>query len=94
MLNQEFLVSVLKHIQQAVRSFHFFFALCLPNDKLKELQDKNEFSRLMIMQEKIKTLPFSDIWEKYCKACGVSADEEKWYSDIEKYEKEVLSKRN
>ncbi len=70
------------------------FALCTPNKKLKELQDKVDFSRLMIMQEKIKTLPFSDIWEEYCKVCGVEADEEKWYAEIEKYEKEVLSKRN
>ena len=29
--------------------------------KLKELQDSADFSRLMIMQEKVKTLPFSDI---------------------------------
>ena len=48
----------------------------------------------MIMQEKVKTLPFSDIWEEYCKACGVAYDEEEWFSEIEKYEKEVLLKRN
>ncbi len=70
------------------------FALCSPNENLKELQDKADFSRLMIMQEKVKTLPFSDIWEKYCEVCGVSADEEKWYAEVEKYEKEVLSKRH
>ncbi len=69
------------------------FALCTPNEKLKELQDKADFSRLMIMQEKIKTLPFSDIWDKYCEVCGVASDEEEWYAEIEKYEKEVLSKR-
>jgi len=69
------------------------FALCTPNEKLKELQDKNDFSRLMIMQEKMKTMPFSDIWEKYCEVCGVEADEEKWYKEIEKYEKDVLLKR-
>ena len=61
---------------------------------VKKLQDKNDFSRLMIMQEKLKTMPFSDVWEEYCKVCGVEADEEKWYAEVEKYEKEVLSKRN
>ncbi len=58
------------------------FALCVPNEKLKELQDKNDFSRLMIMQEKIKTMPFSDVWEEYCEVCGVEADEEKWYAEV------------
>ena len=69
------------------------FALCTPNEELKKIQDNSDFSRLMIMQEKIKTLPFSDVWEKYCEVCGVEADEEKWYAEVEKYEKEVLSKR-
>ena len=69
------------------------FALCTPNEKLKEIQDSADFSRLMIMQEKIKTLPFSDIWEEYCKVCGVEADEEKWFDEVLKYENEVLSKR-
>ena len=70
------------------------FALCPPNEQLKKLQDNNDFSRLMIMQEKLKTMPFSDVWEEYCKACGVASDEEEWYAEVEKYEKEVLSKRN
>ncbi len=70
------------------------FALCTPNEELKKLQDKADFSRLMIMQEKLKTMPFSDVWEKYCEVCGVEADEEKWYAEVEKYEKEVLFKRN
>ena len=69
------------------------FALCTPNEKLKEIQDSADFSRLMIMQEKIKTLPFSDIWEEYCKVCGVEADEEEWFDEVLKYENEVLSKR-
>ena len=47
----------------------------------------------MIMQEKIKTLPFSDIWDKYCEVCGVASDEEEWYAEIEKYEVDVLLKR-
>jgi len=69
------------------------FALVTPNEKLKELQDKAEFSRLMIMQEKVETLPFSDIWDEYCSSCNVASDEEEWFSEIGKYEKEVLLKR-
>ena len=51
------------------------FVLVTPIEELKKLQDKNNFSRLMIMQKKMKTMPFSDVWEKYCEVCGVSADE-------------------
>ncbi len=65
-------------------------ALCTPNDALKKLQDNAEFSKLMAMQEEIKTLPFGDIWEKYCERCGVK---NAFFDQIEKYEKEVLSKR-
>ncbi len=65
-------------------------ALCTPNDALKKLQDNAEFSKLMAMQEEIKTLPFGDIWEEYCERCGVK---NAFFDQIEKYEKEVLSKR-
>ncbi len=67
-------------------------ALCTPNKMLKELQDNGEFTKLMVMQEEIKMLPFGDIWEKYCENCGVTADAS-WFDEIVKYENEVLSKR-
>ncbi|MBQ4542828.1 MAG: L-rhamnose isomerase, partial [Clostridia bacterium] len=70
------------------------FALCTPNEKLKELQNKSDFSRLMILQEKIKTMPFSDVWDKYCEVCNVASDEEEWFEEIEKYERDVLKARN
>lgn len=41
------------------------WALLLPNEKLKELQDESNFTELMIMQEELKTLPFGEIWEEY-----------------------------
>ena len=67
-------------------------ALLTPNELLKKLQDESNFSELMVMQEEIKTLPFGDIWEHYCESEGVIADKE-WFSEVKKYEEEVLSKR-
>lgn len=67
-------------------------AMCTPNEMLKELQDEANFTKLMVMQEEIKTLPFGDIWAKYCEECGVAADTA-WFDDIMQYEKDVLSKR-
>ncbi len=67
-------------------------AMCTPNEMLKELQDEANFTKLMVMQEEMKTLPFGDIWAKYCEECGVAADTA-WFDDIMQYEKDVLSKR-
>ena len=67
-------------------------ALCTPHAELKKLQDEGNFTKLMVMQEEIKTLPFGDIWRKYCEECGVVGDES-WFDEIIKYENEVLSKR-
>ena len=65
-------------------------ALVTPNAMLKNLQDNNEFTKLMSMQEEMKTMPFGDVWNYYCQECGVPAN---WIEEIEIYEKEVLSKR-
>ena len=67
-------------------------ALCTPHAELKKLQDEGNFTKLMVMQEEIKTLPFGDIWSKYCEECGVAGDNS-WFDEIVKYENEVLSKR-
>lgn len=68
-------------------------AMLTPNAMLKELQDTNQFTRLMVMQEAVKTLPFGDVWAYYCESCGVVGDFE-FFDEIDKYEKEVLSKRS
>ena len=66
-------------------------ALCQPSEMLKELQDTNQMSKKMVVMEQCKTLPIGDVWEEYCRQCGVEA--EGWFDDIQKYEDEVLSKR-
>lgn len=67
------------------------YALCLPNEQMKQLQDENRLTELMVMQESVKTYPFGDIWREYCRQCGVSEDG--WFAEIERYEKDVLEKR-
>lgn len=68
-------------------------ALCTPNEMLKNLQNENRLTELMVMQEEMKTLPFGDIWAEYCRQCDVAADAREWFAEIEKYEQEVLLKR-
>ena len=67
-------------------------ALCTPNNLLTKLQNNNELTELQVVQDEMKTMPFGDIWEEYCRQCGVKADRE-WFEDVKKYENEVLSKR-
>ena len=67
-------------------------ALCTPNAFLAELQDKNSMTELMVMQEEIKMYPFGEVWNEYCRQCGV-ADGMNWLDDIKAYEKDVLLNR-
>ena len=68
------------------------FALLQPNDELKKLQDGGDLTKLMVLQEELKTLPFGDVWDEYCRRCNKPADGE-WFTEIETYEKEVLEAR-
>jgi len=67
-------------------------ALCTPHDKLKELQDSGKFTELLMMNEEVKMLPFSDVWNEYCSSCGVAYDTA-WFDEIMSYESKVLLKR-
>ena len=55
-------------------------ALCQPSEMLKELQDTNQMSKKMVIMEQCKTLPIGDVWEEYCRQCGVEA--EGWFDEI------------
>ena len=68
------------------------FALLQPNEELKALQDSGDLTKLMVLQEEMKILPFGEIWDEYCRRCGKPADGE-WFTEIETYEKEVLEAR-
>ncbi len=68
------------------------YALLLPNSKMKELQDAGDFTEKLMLDEEMKTYPFGDVWEEYCRQAGVP-DDESWYSEVKQYEKDVLLKR-
>ena len=80
-------VTGFRNLQKAL-----LFALLQPNAEQKKLQDEGNWTKLMVMQEEMKTMPFGEIWEEYCRVCGKPADGE-WFPMIEKYEEEVQSKR-
>ena len=59
---------------------------------LKEMQNKGNFTKLMVVSEEVKTLPFGEVWNEYCRQSGKPLDGE-WYNIVEDYEKEELLKR-
>ena len=67
-------------------------ALLTPRKDWQELQDQRELTRLFMLQEEAKTLPFGDVWEEFCKRNGVPGENE-WFSEVTKYETEVLAGR-
>lgn len=67
-------------------------AMLTPHEMLKKLQDENRLTELMVLSEELKMLPFGDVWEEYCRVCGVSA-QSRWMEEIKSYEQTVLLKR-
>ncbi len=67
-------------------------AMCMPNAMLKELQDTNQMTKLMVMQENCKMLPLGAVWDEYLRREN-KVDDLHFLDEVEKYEKEVLSKR-
>ena len=67
-------------------------ALLTPWNLLKEAQDKYDHTRVLALQEELKTLPWGEVWDEYLKQQGMVSDA-KMFEDVREYEKEVLSKR-
>jgi len=74
-----------RNVQKAL-----LMALLSPNFTM--LQNENNWTELMVMQEELKTLPFGEVWREYCRVCGAPEDGQ-WYREVKKYEVEVLAKR-
>ena len=67
-------------------------ALLTPWDLLKEAQDNSDHTRVLALQEEIKTLPWQEVWNEYCKEQGC-LDESSWYEEVKAYEEKILLER-
>ena len=67
-------------------------AMLTPWKAMKEMQDNEQFTRLMVLSEELKTYPLGEVWAEFCRQSGQASGME-WLSEIEEYEKEVLVKR-
>ena len=78
-------VTGVRSVQKAL-----LFALLQPEAALKKLQNENNFTELMYLQEEMKMMPVGEVWEEFLSREGVVAD---YFAEVKKYESEVLSRR-
>ena len=67
-------------------------SLLTPWDVLKQAQDEMDHTKVLALFEEIKTLPWNEVWDEYCKLNNCM-NEHDWFNEVLKYEKEVLVKR-
>ena len=67
-------------------------ALLEPAATLKALQDGEQFTEQLVLQEELKSYPFAAVWEEFCARAKLPANET-WMADVLKYERDVQSKR-
>ena len=78
-------VTGVRNLQKAL-----LFALLQPETELKKLQDENNFTEIMYLQEEMKMMPIGDVWEEFLSRSGVVSN---YLTEVKKYENEVLIKR-
>jgi L-rhamnose isomerase len=71
----------------------FLIALLEPTKTLLNMEDAGQYFERLAMLEELKTMPFSAVWDYYCLKENVPVGTD-YISEIQQYEKNVLSKRN
>ena len=67
-------------------------ALLQPSEMLANYQDEANYTKMLAVSEEMKTMPFGDVFDEYCRRVGAPVGME-WIESVDKYEREVLSNR-
>jgi L-rhamnose isomerase len=67
-------------------------AMLTPHISFRAMQNEGRMTELFVKQEELKSYPWGDVWDEYCRRCGVPVGEA-WYDEVVKYENEVLVNR-
>jgi L-rhamnose isomerase len=67
-------------------------ALLQPLARLRELEASGDFTGRLALLEETKTLPFSAIWDEFCRRHNVPVGL-KWLDEVKRYEAQVLALR-
>ena len=63
-----------------------------PTSSSRRCRTAASCTELMVRQEELKTMPFGEIWDEYCRRCGAPVDGE-WFPEVQRYEQDVQLKR-
>lgn len=77
----------IRNIQKAL-----LMALLKDNKELSQLQNSNQFTQQLILNESYNTLPFGEIWDEFCRRQDILCDEA-WPKAIKEYEDKVKNER-
>ena len=67
-------------------------AMLMPHDLLATLQDAEQFTEILVLQEEYKMMPLGEVWDEFCRRNNVPPNDE-YLADIHAYEDEVLAGR-
>lgn len=67
-------------------------ALLSPNQALRDLESKGDFTGRLALMEDSRLLPAGSVWQEFCRRNDVPGDRE-WMDEVRAYEAAVLSKR-
>lgn len=67
-------------------------ALLTPHAALRELERRGDFTGRLCLWERLRTLPYGEIWEEFCANQGVPGEAE-WLREIQNHEKREFAKR-
>lgn len=67
-------------------------ALVEPAAQLRQAEESGDYTSRLAWQEEAKTLPFSEVWDEYCRRANVPVGPA-WLPEVKAYEKTVLSLR-
>lgn len=77
----------MRNMQKALLS-----ALLTPHQQLAVLQNERKLTEVFALQEEYKLYPVGDVWNYFCESNGVLPKED-WYTEVAKYEENVLALR-
>ena len=70
----------------------FLLAMLTPIEKLRGYEAGGRYFERLALLEESKSMPWADVYNYFCMQNGVPAGED-YIADVEKYEREVTSKR-
>ncbi len=71
----------------------FLLALLEPVQKIRDYENEGKYFEKLALMEEVKSKPFGAVWDYFCLKNNVPAAEG-YISEIQKYEKQVLSQRS